>query len=182
MTARNSAAYDIADITKDQGFAGATVHIHPTKWTSRRRNIILRALRDGLSTAGHETSNFIERLTRAYGSTVINASHTDMIPLDAVRDDKQEAMLAYTAAWVKITLSQIGEVNRWDYRNYLLQNWMECVEAGFTINRFPLPQIPPQKRVAFIKEYLRDDEDSIRNQLADKIEAGEELTIFVEAA
>ena len=181
MTARNSVAYDIAEITRDQGFTGATVHIHPAKWTSRRRNIILRALRDGMSTAGHKTSNFIEQLTRAYGSTVINASHTAMIPLDAIRDDKPEAMLAYTAAWVKITLSQ-GEVKRWTYRSYLLRCWMENMEAGDTMTSFPLPELPPQDRVAFIKEYLKDDEDSIRAQLADKIEAGAELTIFVEAA
>tara|TARA_B110000977_G_scaffold39000_1_gene52303 strand:+ start:668 stop:1216 length:549 start_codon:yes stop_codon:yes gene_type:complete len=182
MTSRNPVAYDIAEITRDQGFTGATVHIHPANWTSRRRNIILRALRDGMSTAGYETSHFIEKLTRSYGSTVVNASHTDMLQLDAVRDDKQEAMLAYTAAWVKISLSQVGEVKRWDYRNYLLQNWLERVEAGDTMTSFPLPKIPPQDRVSFIKEYLKDDEDSIRTQLADKIEAGEELTIFVEAA
>lgn len=181
MTARNSVAYDIAEITRDQGFTGATVHIHPAKWTTRRRNIILRALRDGLSTAGHETSSFIERLTRAYGSTITNLSF-DMIPLDAVREDKREAMLAYTAAWVRIKLSQTGEVKSWRYSNYLIQKWMKCVEAGDTIYSFPLPQIPPQERAAFIKEYLKDDEDSIRTQLADKIEAGEELIIFVEAA
>lgn len=181
MTARNRVAYDIANITRDQGFTGATVHIHPTKWTSRRRNIILRALRDGLSTAGHETSEFITQLTRAYGSTIINASHTDMVPLDAIRDDKQQAMLAYTAAWVKILLSQ-GKVNPWSYRSYLIRNWFSSMEAGETMTDFPLPDLSPQERVAFIKEYLKDDEDSIRTQLADKIEAGEELTIFVEAA
>ena len=176
MTARNPVAYGIAEITRDQGFTGATVHIHPAKWTSRRRNIILRALRDGMSTAGHETSNFIEQLTRAYGSTVIHASRTATIPLDAIRDDKQEAMLAYTAAWVKIMFSR-GEVRRWTHRNFV-----DSMEAGKTITEFPLPELAPQERVAFIKEYLKDDEASIRTQLADKIEAGEELTIFVEAA
>ncbi len=181
MTARNSASYDIADISRDQGFAGATVHIHPTKWTTRRRNIIVRALRDGLSTAGYETSHFIERLTRAYGSTIANLSF-DMIPLDAIRDDKREAMLAYTAAWVRIKLSQTGEVKRWHCNNYLIREWMARVEAGEIIFSFPLPQIPRQERASFIKEYLKDDEYSIRTQLADKIEAGEELTIFVEAA
>jgi len=182
MTARNSAAYDIADITRDQGFTGATVHIHPTKWTSRRRNIILRALRDGLSTAGYDTSRFIEQLTRAYGSTVINAAQGNNIPLDAVRDDKREAMLAYTAAWVKIKLSKVNDSNRWDYDIYLISRWMESMEAGNILTSFPLPKMAPQDRVAFIKEYLKDDEDSIRTQLADKIEAGEELTSFVEAA
>jgi len=181
MTARNSAAYDIAEITRDQGFTGATVHIHPANWTSRRRNIILRALRDGLSTAGHETSNFIEHLTRAHGSTVVNASKNDMIPLDAIRDDKQEALLAYTAAWTKILSSQ-GQLKSWSYRSFLIRNWMERMEAGGTMTEFPLPELSPQERVAFIKEYLKDDEDSIRAQLADKIEAGEELTIFVKAA
>ena len=181
MTSRNPVAYDIAEITRDQGFTGATVHIHPANWTSRRRNIILRALRDGMSTAGDKTSDFITQLTRAYGSTVINATLNRMIPLDAIRDDKQEAMLAYTAAWVKIMFSR-GEVKRWHYKYALLRNWMERVEAGDTMTEFPLPELAPQDRVAFIKEYLKDDEDSIRTQLADKIEAGEELTIFVEAA
>jgi hypothetical protein len=181
MTARNPVAYDIAEITRDQGFTGATVHIHPANWTPRRRNIILRALRDGVSTAGDKTSNFIEQLTRAYGSTVINASQNTMIPLDAIRDDKQEAMLAYTAAWVKIRFSQ-ERVQGWSYRNYLLRNWRERMEAGETMTAFPLPDLAPHERAAFIKEYLKDDEGSIRTQLADKIEAGEELTIFVKAA
>ena len=56
------------------------------------------------------------------------------------------------------------------------------MEAGETMTAFPLPELAPQERAAFIKEYLKDDEDSIRAQLADKIEAGEELTIFVKAA
>ena len=182
MTSRNPVAYDIAEITRDQGFTGATVHIHPTKWTSRRRNIILRALRDGMSTAGDKTSDFIKQLTRAYGSTVINATLNSMIPLDAIRDDKQEAMLAYTAAWIKIKLSKADENLHWRYEFYVISRWIKCVEAGEIMTEFPLPNLPPNERVEFIKEYLKDDEDSIRTQLADKIEAGEELTIFVKAA
>lgn len=181
MTSRNPVAYNIAEITRDQGFTGATVHIHPANWTSRRRNIILRALRDGMSTAGDKTSDFITQLTRAYGSTVINATLNRMIPLDAIRDDKQEAMLAYTAAWIKLAQSQ-GNLKGWGYHNYMCRCWLERMEAGETITEFPLPKLSPQERVAFIKEYLKDDEDSIRTQLADKIEAGEELTIFIKAA
>jgi len=182
MTARNPVAYDIAEITRDQGFTGATVHIHPANWTSRRRNIILRALRDGVSTAGDKTSDFIEQLTRAYGSTVVNATLNKMIPLDAIRDDKQEAMLAYTAAWIKIKLSKEDESLHWRYPFYMIFRWIKRMEAGETMTEFPLPELAPQERASFIKEYLKDDEDSIRTQLADKIEAGEELTIFIKAA
>jgi hypothetical protein len=105
-----------------------------------------------------------------------------MIPLDAIRDDKQEAMLAYTAAWIKIKLSKEDESLYWRYQFYVISRWIKRVEAGETITEFPLPKLSPQERVAFIKEYLKDDEDSIRTQLADKIEAGEELTIFIKAA
>ena len=181
MAARNPVANNIANITRDQGFTGATIHIHPANWTSRRRNIILRALRDGLSTAGYETSEFITELTRAYGSTVINATLNNMVPLDAIRDDKQEAMLAYTAAWVKLAQSQ-GNLKGWSYHNYLCRHWLERMETGADMDEFPTPNLPPKERAEFIKEYLKDDEDSIRAQLADKIEAGEELTIFVKAA
>jgi hypothetical protein len=104
-----------------------------------------------------------------------------MIPLDAIRDDKQEAMLAYTAAWVKLSQSQ-GNLKGWSYHTYMSRRWLERMETGVDVDEFPLPKLSPQERVAFIKEYLKDDEDSIRTQLADKIEAGEELTIFIKAA
>ena len=181
MTARNPVANNIANITRDQGFTGATIHIHPSKWTSRRRNTILKALRDGLSTAGYQTSDFIEELTRAYGSTIINAATNSMIPLDAIRDDKKEDMVAYTAAWIKLAQSQ-GELQGWNYHNYLCRRWLDNIEKGADMDEFPLPNLSPNKRAEFIKEYLKDDESSIRAQLAEKIEAGEELTIFVKAA
>ena len=181
MTARNPVANNIANITRDQGFTGATIHIQPSKWTSRRRNTILKALRDGLSTAGYQTSDFIEELTRAYGSTIINAATNSMIPLDAIRDDKKEDMVAYTAAWIKLAQSQ-GELQGWNYHNYLCRRWLDNIEKGADMDEFPLPKISPHERADFIKEYLKDDEDSIRAQLAEKIEAGEELTIFVKAA
>lgn len=181
MTARNPVANNIANITRDQGFTGATIHIHPSQWTSRRRNIILKALRDGLSTAGYETSAFITELTRAYGSTVVNAATNSMIPLDAIRDDKKEDMVAYTAAWIKLAQSQ-GNLKGWDYHNYMCRRWLESMENGAYMDEFPLPKISPNERAEFIKEYLKDDESSIRAQLAEKIEAGEELTIFVKAA
>ena len=41
MTAMNRAAHVAAELSRDTGYISTTVHIDPTKWSSRRRNIIV---------------------------------------------------------------------------------------------------------------------------------------------
>jgi hypothetical protein len=166
----------IAGLARDSGFVGATVHVDTSKWSSRRRNIVIAALRDGVSTAGRDTSRLISHLTRAYDCVVVSA--TASIPLRAIRDDKKDALLAYTTAWVKIQRSQ---QNCNTLNSYAVHRFVRRMETGLGISSLPFPDIPLGERAAFIKEYLKDDEGSKRSQLADKIKARETLTIFIKA-
>lgn len=180
MTARNNAAYYVAELSKDTGFAGATVTIDPKRWSTRRRNIILRALESGVATCGHETAWFIKYLTEAYGSTIETITKwSSHINIENVRQDKVEELLAYTCAWVKIKLASQGT----DYSTYHLSNWIEGVNRGMRPSTIPTPDISHSEKQAFIQQYLKADDTQrdVRQQLANSIEKGELLSIYVEA-
>ena len=180
MTARNNASYIAADLSRDTGFIGATVHINPTKWSSRRRNIVLRALHDGLTSCGHDTAYFIDCLTQAYGGRVQTITKwSNHITVECVKEEEVENLIAYTCAWIRLKLSVKGE-----YYSYTLSNWVESVSNGERPNSIPAPDISNGEKVAFIKQYLKDDDATkeIRWALARKIEQGETLSINVKAA
>ena len=180
MPARNNSAYVIADLSRDTGFASATIHIDPTKWSSRRRNIVLRALNDGLTSCGQETAYFIDCLTQAYGGRVQTMTKwNNQINVDCVKEEEVENLIAYTCAWIRLKLAGQG-----DFYNYNLSNWVESVSKGERPNTIPAPEISNGEKVAFVKQYLKDDDETktLRQSLARKIEQGETLSINVKAA
>ena len=71
-----------------------------------------------------------------------------------------------------------------EYYSYTLSNWVESVSNGERPNSIPAPDISNGEKVAFIKQYLKDDDATkeIRWALARKIEQGETLSINVKAA
>ena len=178
MPARNNASYVAADLSRDTGFIGATVHINPTKWSSRRRNIVLRALNDGLTACGHETAYFIDCLTQAYGGRVQTmTSWNTHITTDCVKEGEVDNLIAYTCAWIRLAMAN-GSAR------YHLENWLRMASNGQPLSTIPAPNISDREKVDFIKQYLKDDEETttLRQSLARKIEQGEILSINVKAA
>ena len=178
MASRNNSAYIVADLTRDTGFASATVHIDPTKWSSRRRNLVLRALNDGLTSCGHETAYFIDCLTQAYGGRVQTITKwSNHINAECVKEEELDNLIAYTCAWIRMALAD-GSTP------YYLENWLRGVSNGQPPNTIPAPHLSPTEQVKFIKQYLKDDDETkaLRQSLARKIEQGETLSINVKAA
>ena len=178
MTARNNASYIAADLSRDTGFIGATVHINPTKWSSRRRNIVLRALHDGLTSCGHDTAYFIDCLTQAYGGRVQTITKwSNHITVECVKEEEVDNLIAYTCAWIRMGANNISQP-------FHLDNWLRGVVNGQRPNTIPAPNISNGEKIAFIKQYLKDDDETkeIRWALARKIEQGETLSINVKAA
>lgn len=179
MTAMDYSVGVIGELSRDPSFAGATLHLDTTKWTTRRRNIVLRALRDGVTNCGYDTSIFIDKLTRAYGANVHTMTkYGRNIPLDKVREDKVEELMAYTCAWMKL-----GIANKDEYVPYWYSSFLEAVGNGITPQHIPAPDISPKEQTEFIKKYIKDDESEkdSRESLARKIENGEKLIIHVDA-
>jgi len=179
MPARNNSAYVIADLSRDTGFASATIHIDPTKWSSRRRNIVLRALNDGLTACGAETAYFIDCLTQAYGGRVQTITKwNNHINVDCVKEEEVDNLIGYTCAWIRITLANAR------HTPYHLENWLRHVSNGQRPNTIPAPDISNGEKVAFVKQYLKDDDETktLRQSLARMIEQGQTLSINVKAA
>lgn len=178
MPARNNSAYVVADLTRDTGFASATVHIDPTKWSSRRRNIVLRALNDGLTACGEETAYFIDCLTQAYGGRVQTMTKwNDHITVDCVKEEEVDNLIAYTCAWIRLAMANGPTGYHWE-------RWLRNVSAGERPDTIPAPDISNGEKVAFVKQYLKDDDETktLRQSLAQMIKQGETLSINVKAA
>ena len=185
MTARNNASLIAAELSKDTGFQRVTIDIDPTQWSTRRRNIILRALRHGITQCGYETGYFIKCLTEAYGSSIVTMNNwTRDIPSSAVDPDKFDELVAYTCAWVKLKVAGMKPKDANYYCSYTLTNWVNNVSSGQRPSTFPTPEINnANEKALFIKQYLKKDETELefREALAAKIERGEMLSISMNA-
>ena len=185
MPARNNASYVAADLSRDTGFIGATVHINPKKWSSRRRNIVLRALNDGLTSCGQETAYFIDCLTQAYGGRVQTMTKwNNQINVDCVKDEEVDNLIAYTCAWIRLKFRNAPTEYGGIRINHYLESWLAKVGEGIPPNTIPAPEISNDEKVAFVKQYLKDDDETktLRQSLARMIEQGEILSIQVKAA
>jgi hypothetical protein len=188
MTARNNASLIAAELSKDTGFQRVTIDIDPTQWSTRRRNIIVRALQNGITQCGYETGYFIKCLTEAYGASVQTMTGWQKdIQAHCVAEDKWDELMAYTCAWVRLALAGF-EKNNWDQENYwykdTLRNWIRQVEDGIRPSTIPSPNIgSPSEKANFIQKYLRKDDTELefRDALIRKIERGEMLSISMNA-
>lgn len=189
MPAMNPAIGQLQDLSRDPSFSAAVVSLDTSKWTGRRRNIVLRALRDGITKCGYETARFIEILTTGYGATVqILSKWSGGLDLMAVKPEEVDNLIAYTSSWVKLHLSnqRSEQRNYWHYWNpgWHIRRFIEEVEAGKIPRRIPLPSnLTDRQQVEFIKQYLKDDDSTLdaRESLARAIENGETLTLRVNA-
>ena len=187
MTARNNASLIAAELSKDTGFQSVTIDIDPTQWSSRRRNIVLRALNDGLTSCGHETAYFIDCLTQAYGGRVQTMTKwNNQINVDCVKEEEVENLIAYTCAWIRLKFRNAPTEYGGIRISHYLESWLAKVssEGVSQIHTIPAPEISNGEKVAFVKQYLKDDDETktLRQSLARMIEQGEILSIQVKAS
>lgn len=182
MAAMNTAIYAIQDFSRDPGFAGATVTIDPSRWSTRRRNIVVRALENGIAACGYETGWFIKRLIRAHGGENVPYINkwNDFIETTLVREEMLADLLGYTAAWLKL----IGtDKDGYGFR-YYQSNFLKELDEGKVPVLIPLPYLPLKEQGEFVKKYLKasdENEKDIRQAIIKKIESNLPLQIVVEA-
>ena len=182
MTAMNKAAHIAAELSKDTGYVSTTVHIDPNKWSSRRRNIVVRALNDGITSCGSDTAYFIDALTQAYGGRVQTMSKWDNnITTDCVKEEEVDNLIAYTCAWIRLKAAR--QSDHFSYGMYRLDSFVNLVSCGVRPETIPAPEIKGKALSSFIKQYLKSNEEitQLRQDLAQKIERGEQLTINLQA-
>jgi hypothetical protein len=105
---------------------------------------------------------------------------------ECVREEELDNLIAYTCAWIRLKLANEPANNGFNgnYFNSRLRDWVTVVSKGHRPQTIPAPDISNGDKVAFVKQYLKDDDETktLRQSLARMIEKGETLSINVKAA
>lgn len=181
MSARNSAIHTLEDLLRDPGFASATVSINPKAWSTRRKNIVKQALTNGIAACGYETARIVKLLSQAYGSTMLAMTKwNSSVNVEDVKEEMVEELTAYTAAWIRLSGITSDSYHNWSERRFI-----ERIDRGQPVESFPMPtNLSLKAKSDFISKYLKSQlpsEVEARRSLIDKIDAGEIITVHVEA-
>lgn len=186
----NATAFHKIDqqIYKDPAVAGVTVELDTSRWSTRKRNIIVTALTDGLAVCGRRTSWLVRALLLSVGETSRTGHYcSDFISLDAIKDEKREELLAYTCAWMKLEeleRQRKHAANPYSYKykysryhGYL--NSINADPAGRSLTNLPCnPTMTHRERHEFYKEYVKPVSYSeALGDLIRQIKAGDTITI-----
>lgn len=179
MTARISSVFWAISgrAGKDPAVVEASITIDTSLWSSRKRNIVTRALRSDTSDCGMNTRDLVKDLSRRVARVEPKNSTCVHAWWDEVREDKRDELLAYTCAWMRIEqANHKADPARGFF--YSPHYWfLERVEKGIPLRSIPAPKGADED---FFEPYLieRTEEEWARlHELADRIENGERITI-----
>ena len=163
---------------RDPAVCEATVTLDTSQWSTRKKNIVLRALQSGIVSAGWDTTGMIRELTQAMGAEIPSVdSWNASVRTEFVKPELLDELLSYTAARIKLR----GQMQDNPY-TYNGDYWfMDSVENGKKITQIPLDQSLSQKeRTEFIAKYIREpseQEAESRLALIKRIEDGDKITL-----
>jgi hypothetical protein len=179
--ANGNLLYKIHDIGKDDAVTCITVSLDTSMWSTRKKNIIRRALETGVANCGYDTGTVIEALTKAYGSEMSRIHKwTGGIRADLIRPEKLDEAITYVVATLK--LAQAGG----SYLSWEEKRFIETVDLGSAPTHVPFPKGLSSKadQHEFITTYLRDftdEERDGRERLMRAIENGETVSVTYNA-
>jgi len=149
-------------LTKDKAVSRVSVEIDTSQWSSRKRNIITKSLKSGVAACGWEIAELVRELAATVGSSVNTVSKwKNFVAVEEVRPEKLEELLAYTAAWLRMTLNPEDRAGKYRYS----PGWMEWA-ALESLDRGEIPASIPlsnsmnyDEKREFIQQYLKASED-----------------------
>jgi hypothetical protein len=173
-------------LTKDKAVNQVEVSLDTSKWSSRKRNIVVNSLRTGVAACGWEMAELIETLSKSVGSSVNTISRwKNYVYADDVRPEMLDEFLAYTAAWLRMDRAAHPEKydsnSRRYYYAYSHCRALDALDRGERLDTIPLSDsMSYDEKREFIHKYLKASEDresdALERMIA-AIEAGETLKI-----
>ena len=177
-------------IGRSEALVTVTAEIDPTRWSSRKKNIILNALRTGVISCGRETARFIEDLVSSFCDDSIPSLsywHT-CLETKYVKPERCEELIAYTCAWIRLKKANFKPKNNYSRAlNWAEQRFIDTIDGKVTSNSYlrsfsdeiPLPShLTHKERGEFIQEYIVEPDESQvkqREALAQMIERNEPI-------
>ena len=164
-------------LTKDKSVSTVVVTLDTAQWSSRKKNIVIDALRQGVTACGYNTSQLVSSLCEAVGVQVESISRWNYdISVEAVKPEKLDALIAYTCAWIRVRGTAAPS-----YSSVLKEIFLATVARGEQPQRILLPRnLSAKEEVEFAKEYLRDRTDlefEAAQRLIALIQKGEPITV-----
>ena len=164
-------------LTKDKSVSTVVVTLDTAQWSSRKKNIVIAALQQGITACGHNTSQLVSSLCEVAGAQVESICRWNHdISVEAVKPEKLDALIAYTCAWIRLRGNDMPS-----YSGLLKEMFIETVARGEHPDYIPLPSfLSATEQVEFIKEYLRDRTDlefEAAQRLIALIQKGEPITV-----
>lgn len=189
MTARTSNAFKGINsrIGKDPAVSRITVELDPTKWSSRKKNLILNALRtDTVTNLGWQTAELVDDLLYHFGggSNFNMSTWTRHFPARCVDPDKWDQCVDHLTALYRIHGGEQYDGTK-KYIPFLsnMKHFLRNTQNGAVVSWVPLPEGQEEMRL-FVETYmlpLGDRQRAAREALATAIEKGEPLTVSVSA-
>jgi hypothetical protein len=169
------------EIAKDNAVSHIELKVSTSRWSSRKRNIVTRAITHGVAICGYDTGRFVNDLLSPYGlKTECINTWSSSIAAGYINPDLLEELYAYTAALLKMSGDVSGKgggYNRgWSFLNDL--------DKGNKPNYIPLPEgLNKREQEEFLKKYARKivgAEKKKREELVNLITNGQVMTITYE--
>jgi hypothetical protein len=167
---------------RDPAVTETTVTLDPSQWSKRKKNIVLESIRTGVAACGWQTSNMIREMLRSYGSDIQQVTKWNAgIDMEMVRPEMLDDLLAYTSAWIKLTVNLSEHTARYYDPHWQLRSFIDRVDAGHQPYNIPLPtHLSDAEKREFAVKYLRDPSETdriARKTLIAKITTGETIQI-----
>lgn len=155
------------------------VILDPARWSTRKRNIISRCIRSGLSTCGGKTTELIDEIL-VRNDIRPNARFSEARPWFAVRDINPgllDECIAHVAAAHRLT-DGLHLTSKWTSLRYI---FLTSLEEDGTPHIVPSPPgLSKVDRMKFAEKYARNPspaDQEKRNALAHAIETKQQITL-----
>lgn len=160
-------------LARNKSVSGIEIKLDPNKWSSRMKNIVVRAVDTGVADCGYETSYFIEQLLNTYGLGTERVHQWNAhMRTSMIKPEKIEEAKAYVSALIRLR----GDSTSWE-EDY----FMRMADEGEEIFRIPIPSnFDAKDKRKFLNDYIKDQDEQeqvLRADLINKIRNGSQLTI-----
>lgn len=152
-----------SQFARDLAVTTTTVSLDTSKWSSRKKNIVLDAVRTGVAACGWQTGHLVREMMQALGSDVQHVTKwSNTIDTALVKPEMLEDLIAYTCAWIKLTAEPVNERGHY-YQHWHASHFVEQVDKGSTPKYIPLPtHLSDAEKREFAAKYMRDPSETDR--------------------
>jgi len=185
MTIRDE-VYTAFGMAKDTATSKIEITYDTSRWSTRKRNIVIRAIDVGMTDCGYATGHFVSTLLERYGLTTEKFNMwNEELAIKAVRPDKVDEIVSYVSAMLKMKTPTDTDKFQHYYRPWRLvdaeNRFNSSISAGKVPTHIPLPEgFTKKEKREFVVKYLKpcgEVERIKRDELINKVKSGASLSI-----